>query len=880
MYKFKHIIFGEKLDIDNDISYESVKKYFSLKELQEKSVNFQKIPIDDILFVLEKAGKLFTDINSEYYKKSIQYLPKLINYSSEMVEKGLYIMSSLLSKKFLISRLSCLKEYHCLDYFTPLKHEKYIRVIPIGTIAHIAAGNVFLGSIDSLLYGIITKNINILKVSSQDKIFPSLFFNALIEADVDNIITPFIALTYWNRENVNVKKYIKTNVDAILLFGGENSVLEYKNGLSAKCEMISFGPKISFALITKDIDEEEFKSIAKGLAKDIVLWEQRACTSCQNIFIEDTGKTEKFAEILYKELDILSKIFPQTNLDINSKVEIRKARELDRWKIFNENNILLEGENTLFTIVVSNSKDLIDSPLNRYIYINKIENYKEILDNNLDLMKYYMSTLSIATKNNYLQITEDFMRKGIMRFCKPGIMSESSNEEAPHDGVDIPLKLVKQINIEDLPIEKYDFDYLKQDFKNKIILSKINTVLSYSQNSEFYKEFYKNNQIPVSNLKEFESFPILKKKHLEEMGPPNSNSMLTDIAFGAYIFSAGGTTGSEKYVYYSREEFSKSKIYFGKGFKNIGINKEDSVANIFRAGAFWTAFPATNDGLEETNCKILSVTGNMSLTETLLLLEKFKPTAVFGVPGTIILLAEKVLSLNKKISIDKIYYAGEHLSIKSRKFLKKVFNTTKIASLGYAAVEVGPIAFQCEFCNINEFHVFEDYCYLEIDNNKEILITTLERTLHPLIKYKIGDRAEFIKKICDCGRTTRKFRLLSRSSDIVKFNSVELYLKDIDKVLEKYNELSAFYQIIVEQEKEKFFVTIKIETISEIFDTSDNPLMQKIKDDIINNSKEIKDNWDITSIKEIKIELLHPEEIERIGKTGKIRRIIDRRAEL
>ena len=74
---------------------------------------------------------------------------------------------------------------------------------------------------------------------------------------------------------------MKNICDGVLLFGGEEAVVNYKNGLSAKSEMYSFGPKLSFGLLCSGLNDEEIKIAAYGFADDIILWEQKACTSCR-----------------------------------------------------------------------------------------------------------------------------------------------------------------------------------------------------------------------------------------------------------------------------------------------------------------------------------------------------------------------------------------------------------------------------------------------------------------------------------------------------------------------------------------------------------------------------------------------------------------------
>ncbi|WP_346888883.1 acyl-CoA reductase [Clostridium sp. UBA1056] len=873
---FKHIFWGNELALNGEITSSLAKEYFDENILNTKSREFSHTPIDKILYVLEKTAYLICDKEKSYYKELLYKLPTLINYSPSMVELGLIALKEMLSIPSLKQRLKSLGDYHSLDNFTKGHHGIVTRTVPLGSILHIAAGNIFLGSIDSLVMGIITKNLNILKVSSQDFLFPSLFFKALCEADSDRIITPYICITYWKSSNHSVDEIIKNSFDAILLFGGEDSVAHYKNNLSPKTQLYSFGPKISFGLITKDVKPCNLQSIADGFADDIVLWEQRACTSCQNIFIEESENLNLFVSLLYNALEKKGMEFPQTTLDIDSAVEIRKKRELANWSEFNNDGLVLEGTSANHTIIVQRTNNVCDSPLNRTIYVNIIDNYKDVLTSNISSLKYYMSTLAIACDTNIQDIMEDFMHLGVMRFCKPGFMCKNADESFPHDGFHLINLLVHFINKEDISIDDLGVEYTSTSMKDEILLSRLNLLLNEALKSPFYKELYKDITFPLKSLDKFKNLPTLEKQHIYDHSIDKNFDMLTAPANNSYTFSAGGTTGKMKYVAYSNEEFRESRQVFGQGFRAVGIDKNDFVVNYMKSGALWTAFTAVNEGLEETNCRILSLTSNQPEKETIQYLKTFSPNVLISLPGNIVLLAQEVEKLNESISFEKIFYAGEHMSFKAQEYVKKIFNCSKIASFGYAAVEIGPIGFQCECCSGTEHHVMDNWCYVEHDENGDVLVTGLKRFLHPIIRYRLGDNIEWIDEPCSCKRTSKKFRLLSRTDDLIRFNVSDIYINDVYDALKDIEEVSPFFQITVNNIGEMRSVSFKIETKDNKISLNDN-LKSKVISSLEHQIKCISADREKNLIKDFNVELVHPLSIERVSRTGKIRKIIDNR---
>ena len=875
---FKHFIFGSQHNFANELSPDFASQVFTEELLDEKSRRFMDVPIDNILVVLERTANILCDFNGKYYKAAMQELPTHLQYSPEMVTYGFNAFRASNSRNILKRMLKQIgPDYHCLDYYVNLRHARYQRAIPMGTVCHVAAGNIFLGSVGSLIQGIITKNVNILKVSAQDFLFPSMFMEALAEADENREILPYIAMTYWSRHNKGVEDIIKQVSDVILLFGGEDSVRQYKNGLAAKTEVLAFGPKISYGIVSSGLDDKQLREAATGFAHDIVLWEQRACTSCQNIFIEEDADTDAFIAYLYDGLEAEAVKFPQSSMNIDTAIELCKERELLKWREFNGQLKMKEGEKANHTIIVQRSADIIDSPLNRTIYVNIVKDYAEILKGNLNRMKYYMSTLSIAAVGKMQQITEDFMRMGVMRFVKPGIMSSGRNPELPHDGKMILQNLVRLMNYEALPSEKFGLESISGQAKNIFMLAKINDLLLTASTAPFYKEFYKNLVLPLKTLDKFSSIPVLEKIHLFECSADENYRLATDQPDHCYVFASGGTTNRPKYLLYGIEEFDESKRIFGEGFKAAGVNETDVVANYLKAGGLYTGFLAVNAGLEETGCRIISLSCNQPVDQTIEYLKTFRPNVILGFPSGLIRLAEACEQNNAGIEFEKIFYAGEYISKADIDHIISVFKVKIFKSFGYAAVETGPIGYQCEHCQGTEHHIAEDWCRVDLNESKEVLVTVFGRKLFPVIKYNVGDLAEWVNEPCGCGRTSPRLRLLDRSAKCIVLPASSISFQDITNVSAGFPELTSIYQAVINEDDKKFVaITVNIETrISS--GASDENLRKKVETAFNEEIHALRDYREANKISDFKIVLLPPGGIMSVERTSKTKRIIDNR---
>ncbi|QVL36388.1 acyl-CoA reductase [Aminirod propionatiphilus] len=872
-----HFFFGT-WERGDDLPLERARRWLNPGRLKERSASFRRVPLERILTALERTGRLLTDPSGPYRRRILDAMPDVTGYSPELVERATEALTTLLSRDFLRERLSCLGDPYTLDHWVKLPRSGSARALPLGSICHVAAGNIFLGSIDSLLLGLITKNVNVLKLSRQDMVFPFLFLEALMEAEEDGEISSHLAFTYWSRSNQAVTDLVKGGAfDAILLFGGEEAVREYKSGLAPQTELLAFGPKVSFAVVASGLTERALDEAARGFALDVCLWEQRACTSCQNLFVEGgSGAAEAFARRLFDALEALSLTLPPGRIDLDEAVEIGKERELARWRAFNGEGSLFEGKRGSHTVLVGRGADIIPSPLNRTIYVNAVDDLEDLTRGNLRGMTWYLSTAGVAAPPRRLEpLVESLASLGVLRFCLPGTMGLGFDGTAPHDGVHIPLKLVRLVNREDLPSDLLGQSRVGGGAREALLLSRLNAVVAKAMRAPFYARHLAGVKLPLRSLEAFAELPLLEKSHLVDHCPPADMAMITDPASPFYVFASGGTSGKPRYVLWTPEEFAFSGKVTGEGFRAMGLGRGDRVANLLRAGALWTGFLAFNRALEETGCQILSMTCNQSPEETLALLDEHRPNAVMAMSSALLALADAALRRGWTGSIEKVYFTGEPLPEAGREVMRRVFGCSTLASPLYGAVEIGPMGYPCEaITDPTVFHVAEDWCHTEIVDG-EIVATTLTRELHPLIRFRIGDRAAWVDGPCPCGRHWPRLRLLGRTGDYVRVHFGKLYVEEVEKALEPFRGLSSDFQIGVAPLGTKAKVTFSVEVLDASL-VGDGALEGAILEAIVERAKVYRDPRN-RELEELSVSLVPAQSLERVARTGKIRRIVDGR---
>lgn len=786
----------------------------SLKSLR---LSFARTHLDEIISTLDRFSKLW-EKDSPAFKEALPRLISETGLSESEVIATLSLLSGLLRRESLENRIRAeFTNDKVLNEFTKLPHfEGLVKATPKGILLHVTAGNVFLSSIDSLIMGFLTKNISIVKVSGQNTYFPLFFARKLAEFDKNKILCDKFAVLHWKGGDSKPETFLKQRVDGIVAWGGEEMIESYRKDLPAHVKFLDFGPKISLQVISQaGLRNKDISKVVAAVARDVIPWDQSACASPQNLYIQE-GIDES---LLMKALhEAFLNSAPRGKLSDDEAVEILKEKYRGYYSELMEEGILSSGPEHLLHF--EKNKFLRPSPLGRSLILKRFKDAEDLYQH-LEPFSYYLQSCSYlfseSEKSSYLNLLS---LAGIKRFAPLGTITFGM-EGAPHDGRFVLRELVNFIGDE----------ARMQDFGEKHLSTQTSSKL---------------------------------KAHFEETIHPEG-----------YVFSSGGTTGEPKYVHYSYEEFDRMTSMLAYNFRAQGIKRGMTVANLFVAGNLWSSFLAVEKALEKIGAVQLPIGGLCPNENIVTYLKKFRPDAVMGIPSLLVMNAELALNLGIKLEIKKIFYAGESMSEARRDFLKKNWKTEYFGSAGYASVDAGVIGYQCEHCGPGEHHLFSDVVDMQIVEG-EAHVTSFSRYTLPIKNYATGDRVEWIDD-CGCGRGDKRFKLLGRIDNMIQIWSCRLLLADIEKSLQHLDPSILSFQIILTEEREEQAVKELMELAFEVHPGKVIDETRLLKE-IYQRSRDLKDTlpFDVFS-QRMKLSPYGPGEIKRNSRTGKISVILDRR---
>lgn len=164
---------------------------------------------------------------------------------------------------------------------------------PLGTIFHISAGNAYGLPAFSVLEGLLTGNINLLKLPGQGDEISLLLLEALIRAEPR--LADYIWVFGFSSADQRQLKLLAAMADAVAVWGGDEAVQAVRMQAEPNLRLIEWGHKISFAYVQpEEISAGQLQEIAAHMCTT----GQRYCNSCQGIYLDtdDFKAVQEFAE--------------------------------------------------------------------------------------------------------------------------------------------------------------------------------------------------------------------------------------------------------------------------------------------------------------------------------------------------------------------------------------------------------------------------------------------------------------------------------------------------------------------------------------------------------------------------------------------------------
>ena len=424
----ERIVDGEKYEFD----YETGVKVRIPKVTPEmvSEINSQdKMALHDMTVAeisefIGKVGDLWRDVNYPLRLECIEYASMVTGYSKEMIAFDLLNLPEILVRPYVGDILDAeLGDRVLLDEWER-RGSSLIHAEPRGKLLHIMVGNVPIASVFSLLRGIITKNVNIIKLPRRDLITCLYFCLSFFDADPDSPITKSVSVLTWQGGLEPVEDAMIDLADAVCVWGGEQAVSSIRPKLKTGQRYLEFGPRTSLQIVG-ETNEAEKREAAKGAAMDMSMYDQEACFSTQVIYVMNDAAM--YAELLAKELKEFGRKYPKGFASKDHKATI----QLERQKALFNGYKVISSEDSEWTIILTPKVEPIEThPLGRTVYVMPYGSYNEILP----FISRFTQTIAVYPEKLRYEIRDRFTQRGVDRVVECG-HSWELRFGSTHDGV-------------------------------------------------------------------------------------------------------------------------------------------------------------------------------------------------------------------------------------------------------------------------------------------------------------------------------------------------------------------------------------------------------------------------------------------------------------
>ncbi len=314
-----------------------------------------------------------------------------------------------------------------------------LRREPLGTLLHIAAGNMDALPAFSVIEGLLTGNINLLKLPQADKGLTIRFFQELLE--IEPALTDFIYVFDTPSSDVSGMQQLAACSDGIIIWGGDAAVSAVRQLASPGCKLIEWGHRLGFCYISglSDIDAE-----LSALASHIIATRQLLCSSCQVIYL-DTDDPADVTAFCRHFLPILEHAAAKSPADIGADAERTLRRYTARLERVLSGDApqerqVLQGSGCSVTACRDSVLEL--SEMFGNVLVKPLP--QAALLAGLRRSKGYLQTAGLICPDDRREaLTELLIRSGVNRIMRPGEMSGTFPCEA-HDG-EYPLQRYTRI---------------------------------------------------------------------------------------------------------------------------------------------------------------------------------------------------------------------------------------------------------------------------------------------------------------------------------------------------------------------------------------------------------------------------------------------------
>jgi phenylacetate-CoA ligase len=371
------------------------------------------------------------------------------------------------------------------------------------------------------------------------------------------------------------------------------------------------------------------------------------------------------------------------------------------------------------------------------------------------------------------------------------------------------------------------------------------TVQHVYNNVPFYTKKCKALGVTPADIKTWEDIrrlPFTTKDELRENMP--FGMLATSLDNCVELHASSGTTGIPITACYTKNDLDVWGEVMARCLSMAGLTKNDVFQNPIPYGTFTGAF-GFHYGAQRVGALVIP-SGKGQSERQIRLMQYYGTTFISGVASYVIRLGQVALEHHidpSQLKVRNGLFGAEMFTPGLKKRIVDLWNMDVHDIYGLTEMCGPGISTDCD--QHDGLHLWEDHFLVEcvdpktleavgVEEEGELVITTLTKTGMPLLRYRTRDLARlFDQKTCDCGRTHVKHSTIKgRSDDMVILRGTNIYPGQVESVLMKHERVGGNWRMILSTENNMDMLTIELESTRQLSKMETITLEEQLKHEI------------------------------------------------
>jgi len=383
-----------------------------------------------LINVLSELAESWLEPENPFRQLALQEGPAATGFSSSTLAKGLDAFFQQLTPTHFQALLEQdLGHVQRLDQMSsPAVEQRNNRAALVTApelIVHVAAGNLPVPVLMSMVLGILVRSAQFVKCASGTAWLPRLFAHSLYAAQPK--LGACLELAEWQGGNVDLEAALFDEAGCVTATGSDETLADLRRRIPQQTRFLGYGHRASFGFVDNEVLAGlHSRKVIERAAADVAAWNQLGCLSPHVIYVQAGGAMtpEQFAELLAESLEQRDQIEPRGELPAATASVIASRRSLYEVRAAHspDTRHWCSRGSTAWTVVYEADPRFQLSCLHRFIYVKSVRNLKEALQS-ADSLRGKVSTVGLAAPDHRAQeLATELARWGVPRVCPLGQM--------------------------------------------------------------------------------------------------------------------------------------------------------------------------------------------------------------------------------------------------------------------------------------------------------------------------------------------------------------------------------------------------------------------------------------------------------------------------